>query len=233
MDGTSQDYKLVCSHRFHTECIIDSLRHNPECPICRDTAGVEVKHWSDYDYYEIQHNNSPSHINSCVTCGKNNPNSELYYMYKLISDFGNEMLSDKYTELKSLNNEFRKTLLDLEKELSTSLDEIMMRYKNDRIGVYHKIGKSEKYSKYMKISKKTKILNGNFKRELSIFLQKLGYENDDNVLTNLVNEYCKSFAGNKSNKNWCFQSDLKCCSKYSLDKYKSVVVNTTNNSLEI
>ena len=39
MNEIKQNYMLRCNHRFHTECIIDSLRVNNECPICRDTDG--------------------------------------------------------------------------------------------------------------------------------------------------------------------------------------------------
>jgi hypothetical protein len=39
MDDNKQHFMLRCNHRFHTECIIDSLRTNNECPICRDTNG--------------------------------------------------------------------------------------------------------------------------------------------------------------------------------------------------
>jgi len=233
MDGSSQDYKLACSHRFHTECIIDSLRHNPECPICRDTDGIEVKHWSDNDIYQQIHNDSISHINSCVSCGKNNPKSDFYSTYKLISELGSEILINKYVNLKSLNKEYRKTLLELEKEINSSQEEARMRYKKDKIAMYHRIGKSEKYSKYMKISKETRVCNGNFKRELSLYLNKMGYENDDKILSDLVHEYCNTILSTKLNKNWCFETDLKYCSKYSLDKYNTELVNTSTQNLEI
>jgi hypothetical protein len=34
-----QKFKLTCGHEYHTECIIQSLRKNNECPYCRDTDG--------------------------------------------------------------------------------------------------------------------------------------------------------------------------------------------------
>jgi hypothetical protein len=233
MDGTNQDYKLSCSHRFHTECIIDSLRHNPECPVCRDTGGIEVNHWSAWDDEEPEHSDSISHINSCASCGKNQPNSELYSTYKLISELGNEILRDKYTNLKSLNREYRKSILDLEKDISSNLEEARSVYKKNKIRIYHNIGKSEKFSNYMKISKQTKTLNGNFKRELSTYLSSMGYENDDKILSSLVYEYCKTIINSKMNSNYIFNDHIKTCSKYSLDKYKSVVVNTTDVNMEI
>jgi hypothetical protein len=36
---TLQKFKLPCGHEYHTECIIQSLRKNNECPYCRDTDG--------------------------------------------------------------------------------------------------------------------------------------------------------------------------------------------------
>lgn len=41
MDDNKQHYLLKCNHHFHTECIIDSLRCNNECPVCRDTDGYK------------------------------------------------------------------------------------------------------------------------------------------------------------------------------------------------
>lgn len=233
MDGTSQDYKLSCSHRFHTECIIDSLRHNPECPICRDTGGVEVHHWSEWSSSEPEHPVSLSHINSCISCGKKEPNSEIYSTFKMITELANEIVKDKYKNLKDMNKEYRKCLNTLEKEISSNLEQARIRYKNDKINIYHNIGKSDLYSNYKKISKKTKILNGNFKRELSIYLNKMGYENEDKFITNLVNEYCKTFIVKDFSSSWVFDNHLKSCSKYSLDKYKSSVVNFTDNILNI
>jgi len=63
MDETRQHYMLVCNHRFHTECIIDSLRTNNECPICRDRDGnnpfVSNNYNNSYetDNWDVQNNN--------------------------------------------------------------------------------------------------------------------------------------------------------------------------------
>jgi len=234
MDGTSPDYKLSCSHRFHTECIIDSLRHNPECPICRDTGGVQVHHWSEWDSLnEPEHPVSIEHINSCLSCGKKDPSSEVYTTFKMISELANEILKEKYKNLKEMNKDYRRSMTTLEKAISFNLEQARIRYKNDKINIYHNIGKSEIYNNYKKISKRTKILNGNFKRELSMYLNKMGYENDDKFITNLVNEYCKTFIVRDLSSSWVFDNHLKSCSKYSLDKYKLSVVNITENSLEI
>lgn len=32
---------LPCSHQFHVDCILESFRYNPRCPMCRDTGRSE------------------------------------------------------------------------------------------------------------------------------------------------------------------------------------------------
>jgi hypothetical protein len=233
MDGTSQDFKLGCSHRFHTECIIDSLRHNRECPICRDTGGIEVNHWSEWDTYEPEHNDTIAHINSCASCGKNNEASELYSTYRLINELGDEILKNRYMNIKQVNKEYRKTVMELDREINTSLFECRDRFKKDKINTYHRIGRSEKFSTYMKNSKKAKTMNGNFKRELSTYLINLGYENDDDLLSKLINEYCQTIKISKLTDKWKFDNYIKSCNKYSLDKYSPAAINSINISLEI
>ena len=34
----SNSHSLVCSHTFHTTCIINALRYDTRCPYCRDTG---------------------------------------------------------------------------------------------------------------------------------------------------------------------------------------------------
>jgi hypothetical protein len=56
MDDNKQHFMLRCNHRFHTECIVDSLRTNNECPICRDTNGNNKfisNRYDDYDTHDI------------------------------------------------------------------------------------------------------------------------------------------------------------------------------------
>ena len=41
-EGSAESkHTLPCGHTFHTTCIVRSLRYRPECPMCRDTDGVE------------------------------------------------------------------------------------------------------------------------------------------------------------------------------------------------
>jgi hypothetical protein len=46
-------YKLSCNHEFHTECIIQSLRKNNECPYCRDTEGnIKISVYNQNNFNE-------------------------------------------------------------------------------------------------------------------------------------------------------------------------------------
>ena len=56
MDDNKQNYLLQCNHRFHTECIIDSLRASNQCPICRDTGGNHTFVAKDYNTIYYEHN---------------------------------------------------------------------------------------------------------------------------------------------------------------------------------
>ena len=47
-------FKLTCGHEYHTNCIIQSLRKNNECPYCRDTDGnIKI---SIYDTNSLNNN---------------------------------------------------------------------------------------------------------------------------------------------------------------------------------
>ena len=127
MDGSMQEYVLECKHRFHTECIIDALRRNPACPVCRDTGGIQVPPSVEYDLFFLPtnetHTNDPAHINQCVQCGKNNPQSDIYHMYRLVKKLGNELLNDRYPLLPQLN----KDLTNIEYNLKNDTPKIFPR----------------------------------------------------------------------------------------------------------
>lgn len=69
MDTVKQNYVLVCNHQFHTECIIDSLRTNNECPVCRDTGGHQ--HFTSDKYYNDPQANTSNKINKKIEDVKN------------------------------------------------------------------------------------------------------------------------------------------------------------------
>ena len=235
MDGTSPDYQLVCNHRFHTECIIDSLRHNPECPVCRDTGGVTIN--NDFeDGYEtppMLHTNEPSHINQCAFCAKTNPSSELYEMYQLIHNLGNSLLKNKYSELKSLNHQFKELEDEFKNELFGGIDNLRKKFEREREILYHRIGKSDNYNKYRNIIKRTKIVNMNFKKELNRQILELGYENDE--LLNKLVEYYYVNSIRKKKTNWLLRPHIYNCQQYSLNKYAPTEQMQVNklNILEI
>lgn len=56
--GNLQDhdsYTLTCNHRFHTSCIIQSLRYDQRCPLCRDDGKQKhtIDELSDEDWESI------------------------------------------------------------------------------------------------------------------------------------------------------------------------------------
>ena len=228
MDGTSQDYQLVCNHRFHTECIIDSLRHNPECPVCRDTGGVVVNNIFDdgYETPPLIHTSEPSHINQCAFCAKTNPSSDLYETYQLIQKLGNSLIKNKYNELKTLNHQFKELEDEFKHQLHNGIVDIKKKFERDRQLLYHRIGKSDNYIKYRNIYQRTKTINMNFKKELNKQILELGYENDE-LLIKLV-DYFYVNSMKKKKTNWSLKTHIDNCRKYSLKKYAPTETKQVN-----
>jgi hypothetical protein len=228
MDGTSQDYQLVCNHRFHTECIIDSLRHNPECPVCRDTGGVVVNNIFDdgYETPPLIHTSEPSHINQCAFCAKTNPSSDLYETYQLIQKLGNSLIKNKYNELKTLNHQFKELEDEFKHQLHNGIVDIKKKFERDRQLLYHRIGKSDNYIKYRNIYQRTKTINMNFKKELNKQILELGYENDE-LLSKLV-DYFYVNSMKKKKTNWSLKTHIDNCRKYSLKKYAPTETKQVN-----
>jgi hypothetical protein len=228
MDGTSQDYQLGCNHRFHTECIIDSLRHNPECPVCRDTGGVTVNNIFDdgYETPPLIHTNEPSHINQCAFCAKTNPSSELYEMYQLIHKLGNSLIQNKYNELKTLNHQFKELEDEFKHKLHGGIVDIKKKLERERQLLYHQMGKSDNFMKYRTIFQRTKIVNMNFKKDLNKQILELGYENDE-LLSKLV-DYFYVNSVKKQKTNWSLKTHIDNCKKYSLKKYAPTETKQVN-----
>lgn len=131
-----QNYMLQCNHRFHTSCIIDSLRINPECPICRDTGTKQKKNecfaeqiynndiFSNYNYFY-----NMNHTNYCIHCsikGKENQYYDIYSTLLDIIDNDNALLHKKKSALKNsfklrrkifmINNKVKNDIVQLWKE---------------------------------------------------------------------------------------------------------------------
>jgi len=224
MDGKTQEYTLICKHRFHTECIIDALRRNPECPVCRDKGGVQTAPDPENNdaFFASDtiapHSNDPAHINTCLQCGKNNPESEVYYMYRLIKQLGKELLNERYALLPQLNKDLTDIENSLRNDFGSKYSNILKQFKLAIQYLYHETGNSQNYKKYVDIKQKTKAINQNFKRDLSEMLKDLGYELD--VETKAISgEFYKKMIKKKKKDDWTFTNMIYLCRKYSLSKY--------------
>ncbi len=224
MDGSMQEYALNCNHRFHTECIIDTLRRNPECPVCRDKGGIQTAPDTEYDLFFSssdgvpQHSNDPAHVNVCLQCGKNNPQSEVYHMYRLVKQLGKELLRERYPLLPQLNKDLTEIENDLRDDFDSKYSYILKQFKLEIQYLYHATGNSENYKKYIDIKQKTKAINQNFKRDLSEMLKDLGYELDFDTKA-VSAEFYKQIMKKKKKDDWSFVNMLYLCRKYSLKKY--------------
>jgi len=119
-----QNYMLSCNHRFHTSCIIDSLRRNPECPICRDTGGV--KSYKDTNYSFDNNLYSTDHTNLCVYCSIKNKQNNFYDIYSTLYEIINNdnMLSTKKNIAVKSVNHIRKKILKLNNRVKTDISQI-------------------------------------------------------------------------------------------------------------
>lgn len=46
-DGTDGTYTLNCSHKFHRACIIEWLKHQHTCPLCRQPIDADTQYVDD------------------------------------------------------------------------------------------------------------------------------------------------------------------------------------------
>lgn len=129
MDDNKQHYMLRCQHRFHTECIIDSLRTNNECPICRDTGGA--KHFSSNYYSNDYHEEDTEFINK-KKIGKSK-SDDITNILKLMNE-----LSESNLDIKKLRNEikaqvktFKKNTNNLYRNVKSFENKLDKKYKDD------------------------------------------------------------------------------------------------------
>jgi hypothetical protein len=53
VDNESQQYKIKeCSHQFHTDCIIQALRFDSRCPVCRSRPETKQVHQPEFDPHQ-------------------------------------------------------------------------------------------------------------------------------------------------------------------------------------
>ena len=112
-----QNYMLSCNHRFHTSCIIDSLRRNPECPICRDTGAVKIYNDTNFSVDNNIYNNyiDSEHSDFCVHCSIKNKQNNFYDIYSTLYEIINNdeiLFSKKNIAVKS-SNQIRKKIFKL------------------------------------------------------------------------------------------------------------------------
>jgi hypothetical protein len=118
-----QNYILSCNHRFHTSCIIDSLRINPECPICRDTGiknQKKIQTNSNEIYYGDLYSNlkyycDMNHTDYCICCSIKNKENLFFDIYSTLSeiiDSDNELINIKKNALKK-NHKLKREIISI------------------------------------------------------------------------------------------------------------------------
>lgn len=144
MDDKKQHYILKCNHRFHTECIIDSLRANNECPICRDTDGYK-SFKSKHDYYDIQYENNNTIKKNAIKL----KSDDFYNILKLMNE-----ISESSIEIKRLRNDIKKQVIIFKKNTNniyrntkTFRNSLDKKYKEDINAYLLSITSSEEFEK--------------------------------------------------------------------------------------
>lgn len=129
-----QNYMLTCNHRFHTSCIIDSLRINPECPICRDTGIKNKKNiepntnviyngdlYSNFKYYCDM-----DHTDYCIYCSIKNKENLFFDIYSTLSeiiDNDNHLLNRKKSALKK-NYKLKREIITMNNIVKTDIHQL-------------------------------------------------------------------------------------------------------------
>ena len=199
MDGSQPDHLLRCNHRFHVECIIDSLRKNRECPVCRDIGfDGEAHNWNHYDTYEFDIE---------LTNDVFSASDELFKMIKAIA----RMPENKQvgSELKQVKNR-----LDiLQKDLDNT-------YENERCKILRKLGNSPILQEIRDEKKQKTVLSNKLRNAIKNQFKDMGYELDEKinqVITNYVNKsphHCR-YKWHKYRRNQ-FYAEIQ---KYTLPRY--------------
>jgi hypothetical protein len=178
-----QKFKLTCGHEYHTECIIQSLRKNNECPYCRDTDGnikISIYDANNFNNNLISEDDDETQIN----------NSNFENMCEILKPVKN-LLKDDIKQLKSevkrieknsvaLLNKFRKDgrliLYEYQKEFKKNDDYITQ---TDDLKKWHNNCKKIK----RKFIKNLKINGIEYGSDIDLMLDNYIYEflNDDNV----------------------------------------------------
>lgn len=144
-----QNYMLTCNHRFHTSCIIDSLRINPECPICRDTGNLIKKEFNISEeiyngdlYSNFNEFYNMNHTDYCVYCSIKKKENNYYDIYNTLYDVinnDNHLLTKKNIAIKT-NNKLKKKLFILNNNVKNDIitiwkekENLIKEYYNNKI----------------------------------------------------------------------------------------------------
>ena len=47
--GSKPEAHTYCGHRFHAQCLVDSLQHDKRCPTCRNNVTQQRSEHADFD----------------------------------------------------------------------------------------------------------------------------------------------------------------------------------------
>ena len=166
MDGGAerQDWTLQCNHRFHTECIIDSLRMNKECPVCRDSGNEEDKESLNNEIVQI-------HLNTdctCVGCS----------MKEYSDNYGTFLVTEQI-----LKNNYKQKLDDFKKvakEHHFFRDKLMKKYSVEKREfekkLYNSLANSNEYKEFNESLKECKRSKALLKNKILSEFKNMGYE---------------------------------------------------------
>jgi len=127
IDNNKQHYTLKCNHNFHTECIIDSLRCNNECPVCRDTDGYKSFNSSKKDeYIPFDNNNNKKKISKTKQ-------DDINYILKLMNDIieSNIDIKKLKREIKNDIKIFKKSANNIHRNIYSFQNNLDKKYKDD------------------------------------------------------------------------------------------------------
>jgi len=234
MDGSEPDYMLRCNHRFHTECIVNSLRKNPECPVCRDRGTDNIDYNDGDDVGDIIQYTDwyiPKHNNTCICCASKNSDHDYYDIYQMIKTIGNIHQRELLIKYRTNFSKVEKSENELFREYNQRYKKIRKIYNRHKELVYRNIGNSTQFVEYKKQYHDYKIARLNLKNAIQKEFLDMGYDIDKEI-TLLIYEYINSQF--KSRRKWRFNFLKMNIQRYTLDKYapkdgEILPIDTINN----
>ena len=112
-DSQEQATTLSCGHKFHTQCIIKSLRKSNECPYCRDTDGNPVSKVSASNFHTILNPEWTSDFDSSNESEEEEYSDFIDCMRQIIRK--NKDLGDTIRDYKKSCKKMEKKCIEIEK----------------------------------------------------------------------------------------------------------------------